>query len=47
MANYGGLSGLNNRIGFNEIQFRSIPEPSSTLALLALGLAGVGLKKRI
>ena len=46
MTNQGGI-GSNNRIGFNEIQFRSIPEPSSTLALLALGLAGVGLKKRI
>ncbi|MCA2709955.1 MAG: PEP-CTERM sorting domain-containing protein [Microcystis sp. M015S2] len=46
MTNQGG-SGSNNRIGFSEIQFRSIPEPSSTLALLALGLAGVGLKKRI
>ncbi|MCA2654123.1 PEP-CTERM sorting domain-containing protein [Microcystis sp. M061S2] len=46
MTNQGGIGG-NNRLGFNEIQFRSIPEPSSTLALLALGLAGVGLKKRI
>ena len=42
-----GASGLNNRVGFSEIQFTSIPEPSSTLALLALGLAGVGLKKRV
>jgi hypothetical protein len=37
----------NPRIGFSEIQFRAIPEPSSTLALLALGLAGIGLRKRI
>ncbi|WP_253852458.1 PEP-CTERM sorting domain-containing protein, partial [Microcystis aeruginosa] len=43
MTNY-GASSSNNRIGFSEIQFRSIPEPSSTLALLALGLGGVGLR---
>lgn len=46
MTNYGGTD-ANNRIGFSEIQFRSIPEPSSTLALLALGLGGVGLRKRV
>lgn len=39
--------GTTARIGFSEIQFRAIPEPSSTLALLALGLAGIGLRKRI
>jgi len=38
----------NNRIGFSEIQFATeIPEPSSLLALLAFGLAGVSLGKRI
>ncbi|GCA86797.1 PEP-CTERM sorting domain-containing protein [Microcystis aeruginosa] len=47
MSTQGTNNGLNNRLGFNEIQFRSIPEPSTTLALLALGLAGVGLRKRI
>ena len=48
MSNHGG-TGLNYRLGFNEIQFTSIPEPSTTLALLALGLAGMGLglRKRI
>ncbi|AKE64735.1 putative Bacterial Ig-like domain (group 1) [Microcystis aeruginosa NIES-2549] len=46
MTNHGG-SGNNRRLGFSEIQFRSIPEPSSTLALLALGLGGVGLRKRV
>ncbi|GBL13311.1 hypothetical protein MTo_00601 [Microcystis aeruginosa NIES-1211] len=46
MTNHGGI-GTNYRLGFNEIQFRSIPEPSTTLALLALGLAAVGLRKRI
>jgi hypothetical protein len=35
------------RVGFNEIAFKSIPEPSASLALLGLGLAGVGLRKRI
>jgi hypothetical protein len=35
------------RLGFNEIAFKSIPEPSASLALLGLGLAGVGLRKRI
>jgi hypothetical protein len=47
MSNFGSLSAGNNRVGLNEIQFTSIPEPSSTLALLALGLAGVGLRKRV
>lgn len=47
MTTQGTNTALNNRLGFNEIQFRSIPEPSSTLALLALGLVGVGLRKRI
>jgi hypothetical protein len=48
MSNHGG-TGSNYRLGFNEIQFTSIPEPSTTLALLALGLAGMGLglRKRI
>jgi hypothetical protein len=48
MSNHGG-TGTNYRLGFNEIQFTSIPEPSTTLALLALGLAGMGLglRKRI
>ena len=48
MSNHGGI-GSNYRLGFNEIQFTSIPEPSTTLALLALGLAGMGLglRKRI
>ena len=46
MSNHGG-TGTNYRLGFNEIQFTSIPEPSTTLALLALGLAAVGLRKRI
>ncbi|WP_228008623.1 PEP-CTERM sorting domain-containing protein [Microcystis aeruginosa] len=41
-SNYGG-----QRMGFNEIAFKSIPEPSASLALLGLGLAGVGLRKRI
>lgn len=38
-----------NQIGFNEVQFSaaSIPEPSSLLALLVFGLAGVSLGKRI
>jgi len=40
-SNYGG-----QRMGFNEISFKSIPEPSASLALLGLGLAGVGLRKR-
>ena len=43
-SNFGGGQ---VRSGFAEIQFKSIPEPSSTLALLALGLAGIGLRKRI
>ena len=47
MSNFGSLTLGNNRVGLNEIQFTSIPEPSSTLALLALGLAGVGLRKRV
>ena len=48
MSNHGATN-LNYRLGFNEIQFTSIPEPSTTLALLALGLAGMGLglRKRI
>jgi hypothetical protein len=41
-SNYGG-----QRMGFNEISFKSIPEPSASLALLGLGLAGVGLIKRV
>jgi hypothetical protein len=41
-SNYGGA-----RSGFAEIQFKTIPEPSASLALLALGLAGIGLRKRI
>ena len=41
-SNYGG-----QRMGFNEISFKSIPEPSASLALLGLGLAGVGLRKRV
>lgn len=41
-SNYGGL-----RSGFAEIQFKTIPEPSAALALLALGLVGIGLRKRI
>ena len=50
MSNFGGTAtGGNNRLGLSEIQFTSIPEPSSTLALLALGLAGMGLglRKRV
>ena len=47
MSNHGATGVTNYRLGFNEIQFRSIPEPSSTLALLAFGLAAVGLRKRI
>lgn len=41
-SNYGSAQ----RVGFNEIAFKSIPEPSASLALLGLGLAGVGLRKR-
>jgi hypothetical protein len=40
-SNYGG-----NRVAINEVQFKAIPEPSASLALLASGLAGVGLRKR-
>ncbi|MFM7475166.1 MAG: discoidin domain-containing protein, partial [Microcystis aeruginosa] len=40
-------SGTASRIAINEVQFKAIPEPSASLALLALGLAGVGLRKRI
>lgn len=49
LSNFGGFTGsANNRIGFSEIQFATeIPEPSSLLALLAFGLAGVSLGKRI
>lgn len=47
MSNHGITAPTNYRLGFNEIQFTSIPEPSTTLALLALGLAAVGLRKRI
>lgn len=51
LSNFGGFSNptMNNRIGFSEIQFAGtkIPEPSSLLALLAFGLAGVSLGKRI
>ncbi|GCL54438.1 hypothetical protein NIES3806_17800 [Microcystis aeruginosa NIES-3806] len=47
MTNHGTTGTNTYRLGFNEIQFRSIPEPSSTLALLALGLGGVGLRKRV
>lgn len=42
-SSYGGA----NRVAINEVQFKAIPEPSASLALLALGLAGVGLRKRI
>ena len=41
-SNYGA-----DRLAINEVQFKTIPEPSASLALLALGLAGVGLRKRI
>jgi hypothetical protein len=51
LSNFGGFTNpsTNNRIGFSEIQFArtEIPEPSSLLALLAFGLAGVSLGKRI
>jgi len=50
LSNFGGLtSGVNDRIGFSEIQFQGtkIPEPSASVALLAFGLAGVGLRKRV
>lgn len=44
-SNYGQAQ----RVGFNEIAFKAIPEPSASLALLALGLGGmgVGLRKRV
>jgi len=51
LSNFGGFTdpNMNNRVGFfSEIQFATeIPEPSSLLALLAFGLAGVSLGKRI
>jgi hypothetical protein len=51
LSNFGAFNNptTNNRIGFSEIQFAGtkIPEPSSLLALLAFGLAGVSLGKRI
>jgi len=51
LSNFGAFNNPtdNNRIGFSEIQFAGtkIPEPSSLLALLAFGLAGVSLGKRI
>ena len=40
-SNFGG-----QRVAINEVQFKAVPEPSASLALLALGLAGVGLRKR-
>ncbi|MFM2378871.1 MAG: hypothetical protein RLZZ143_1449 [Cyanobacteriota bacterium] len=44
----GLLPGFLRSTGFSEVQFSGtpIPEPSSLLALLAVGLAGVGLRKR-
>lgn len=47
LSNFGGLASSDNRIGFSEIQFAKVPEPSALLALLAFGLAGVSLGKRI
>lgn len=56
LSNFGTLADVNNKIGFNEVQFdgtvpppppTQIPEPSSLLALLAVGLGGVSLRKRI
>ena len=48
LSNFGGFTDPNhNRIGFSEIQFAKVPEPSALLALLAFGLAGVSLGKRI
>jgi len=48
LSNFGGLPSNDNRIGFSEIQFATkVPEPSALLALLAFGLAGVSLGKRI
>jgi hypothetical protein len=50
-SNWGHLSG---EAGFLEAQFdgttpppQPVPEPSSLLALLAFGLAGVGFRKRM
>ncbi|MCZ8102260.1 MAG: discoidin domain-containing protein [Burkholderiales bacterium] len=44
-------TGTHTNTGFSEVQFNGtpipVPEPSSLLALLAFGLAGVGLRKRI
>ena len=49
-SNYGSAAGS----GFSEAQFdgtpaqpQSVPEPSSLLALLAFGLGGVSLRKRL
>ncbi|MFM6664080.1 MAG: PEP-CTERM sorting domain-containing protein [Microcystis panniformis] len=56
LSNFGTLAAANNKIGFSEVQFdgtvpppppTQIPEPSSLLALLAVGLGGVSLRKRI
>ncbi|MBD2289213.1 discoidin domain-containing protein [Microcystis wesenbergii FACHB-1317] len=43
------IPGFLRSTGFSEVQFSGtpIPEPSSLLALLAVGLAGVGLRKRM
>lgn len=43
----GLIPGFLRSTGFSEVQFNGtkIPEPSSLLALLAFGLAGVGLRK--
>ncbi|GEA26261.1 hypothetical protein MiAbW_00811 [Microcystis aeruginosa NIES-4325] len=47
-SNFQSLPGFLRSTGFSEVQFKGtpIPEPSSLLALLAVGLAGVGLRKR-